>query len=281
MKYWIIVFASLLLTIQDAVSQSASTSSYKNLATKKFFSGSSSKKPDGIGFSYFIDGKRVDKITYDSFQSSRRNIDNCCPCILQMYNSDGRLVNEGVRCTDAPVGWWKTYHPNGKLKESGQYKENDSGNWDNLCERGYCSVKVGRWTYFDEQGNQLYVEDWKDGAFVKQLPEQPRMEIWGVDFLLRGQNAEKQPVTLGDISQINILPKYKNKARAELTIKIRIEAIGYPKFLAECKLDEFKNIDAQKLFLASGIAIDKNPQFILEVFSGKQNINRAYLRIAK
>ncbi|KAA9339058.1 hypothetical protein F0P96_00005 [Hymenobacter busanensis] len=281
MKLWITVFALFLLTMQNAVGQSARTSVYKNLVTKKVFFESASKKPDGIGYSYFIDGKRVDKITYDSFQSNWRNLQSCCPCILQTYNSSGQLLNEGVRCTDAPVGWWKAYHPNGKLKESGQYKENDSGNWDNLCERGYCSVRVGRWTYFDEQGKQLYVEDWKDGAFVKQIPEQLRMEIWKVDFLLRGKEAEKIPLTLDEISQINILPKYKNKARSDITMKLRIEAIGYPQFRAECKLDEFKNIDAQKLLLASGIPMDKNPQFILEVFSGKENIDRAYLRITK
>ncbi|SHM24873.1 hypothetical protein SAMN02746009_04180 [Hymenobacter psychrotolerans DSM 18569] len=254
---------------------------YKNLVTKKILLGSSSKKPEGIGYGYFINGKRVDKIAYDSFQGNSRYIKECCPCILQMYNSDGRLVNEGVRCTDAPVGWWKAYYTTGNLKESGQFKENDSGNWDNLCDRGYCGVKVGRWTYFDEQGKTLYSEDWKEGEFVRQLPEQLIPELWKVDFLLQGQNAKKLPLTLEQISELQIVSYYKNKIRPEPTIKLLIEASGHRPFVREIVFAELKSLDARKLLLASGIPADKQPRFTLEVFNSRDKVYRLFLNIVR
>lgn len=261
--------------------QSSSSTVYKDLATKKFFAVSMMTRVIEGERIYIVENKKVDKLTYDSFQLARRNMENCRPCILKVYNGSNQLLREGVYYTDAPVGWEKIYYPNGKIKISGQYKENSTNDWGNLCTRHYCGVKIGRWTYFDEGGKQLYAEDWKGGEFITQIPEQLTPEIWKMEFAFQGKDAENLPLRVEQISEIDIIPRYKNKAHAVLTVKLYIEAVGYRSFVSKYGVDEFKGIDTRKLLLASGIPMDKNPRFILEVLKGENNIGRLYLTIAK
>ena len=86
------------------------------------------------------------------------------------------LLSEGVYCTDCGVGFFKEFYPDGNVKLSGKYKENPTGNWKNYN----CQVEHGQWVYFKENGDTLYSEYWNNGEFIKQVPEQSKMEIWKV-----------------------------------------------------------------------------------------------------
>lgn len=55
-----------------------------------------------------------------------------------------------------PVGEWKYYHPNGKLKAQGNYKIHKvTREWDNLHETPNTLLiyRTGTWKFYDEEGN--------------------------------------------------------------------------------------------------------------------------------
>jgi hypothetical protein len=120
------------------------------------------------------------------------------------------LIRKSVSCTDCGVGWFKTYYKNGNLELTGEYKENPTGNWDDIWDRGYCSVPDGKWTYFKENGDTLYSEFWDNGVFVKQVPEQTKVEIWDIEIQLNGKDADTLSIPIVNIGDLIIKPKYKN-----------------------------------------------------------------------
>jgi hypothetical protein len=63
----------------------------------------------------------VKKSIYEKHQSTWKNMENCCPCILKSYNENDILLREAVSCNDCRVGWFKEFFPNGNLKLTGFY----------------------------------------------------------------------------------------------------------------------------------------------------------------
>ena len=169
MKY--ISLLLLLVTVTTSVAQSDS-SVYKKLETRKFYDVSCEKETRNGKSTYTVNDKKVSKSTYNKYSSTWENMETCCPCILKSYDEHDVLLSEAVSCTDCGVGVFKNYYPNGKVSLTGSYKENPTGDWDNIFYRGYCNVPVGAWTYFDTNGDTLYTEFWQDGEFIKQVPEQ-------------------------------------------------------------------------------------------------------------
>jgi antitoxin component YwqK of YwqJK toxin-antitoxin module len=90
-------------------------------------------------------------------------METCTPCILERFNESGILLNKAVSYTDCIVGQYIEYFENGKIKIIGHFKENDTGLWDNISDRGFCSVKHGIWNYYNENGlitkTEFYNED--------------------------------------------------------------------------------------------------------------------------
>ncbi len=121
---------------------------------------------------YKADSKTIDerKFRYLSKYNQNLPIDSGKPYYVTMYDADDHLLWEGERFGDCGVGLDIEYYPNGKPKLIGHFKVNDSGSWDELGSRGYCSSMDGIWTYFTENGilssTESYRDNKKDGTWT-------------------------------------------------------------------------------------------------------------------
>jgi antitoxin component YwqK of YwqJK toxin-antitoxin module len=273
----------IILTIAfgEAFGQLDSTTIYKGLETKKFYSvGLSSQTINGKG-TYEVNGKTVSKSIFDKYKSTWENMETCCPCILKSYDENDVLIREAVSCTDCGVGFFKEFHPNGKVKLVGQYKENPTGNWKKIWNRGFCNVADGQWTYFNENGDTLYSEFWKNGEFIKQVPEQITNEIYKVELTLNGEPIDKITLTPEQVKQLVLTPKYKNSSKTEnnFTIKFQVSAVGHKQNEKSFTIDNFKNIDVLQILSEVGIPSDKQTSFTLMILDNEKVISKFYLDI--
>jgi len=232
---------------------------------------------------YKLDGKKISKSTYDKYKPNWENLESCCPCLLKYYDKNDILLREIVSCTDCGVGDFKEFYPNGNVKLSGQFKENNSGNWDwkTIQERGYCNVPNGKWTYFNKKGDTLYSEYWKNGEFIKQVPELKKNEIWKVDLTLNGESVEKKSLTPDQVRQLTITPKFKNSSKIEtnFTVKFEVTATGYKQNEKTFSIENFKNINVLDILSEVGIPLEKASSFNLTVFNNDEIIGNFYLTI--
>ena len=121
---------------------------------------------------YFVNRKEVTEAEYNWYRAAFDN--DCCPCIYEYFDeryqlqAEAVVCKECVECRECQVGWYKEYYLSGKLKISGQYKENPTDNWENLLERGYCSVRHGEWLYYNKRGKLKFTEVWEDGNLIEE-----------------------------------------------------------------------------------------------------------------
>ena len=78
------------------------------------------------------------------------------------------MLFEGLCYNSCHVGAYINYYLNGNIKTKGQYKENTTGDWSKLDERGLCSVQVGEWKVYSENGELKSTVLYEDGKFVKE-----------------------------------------------------------------------------------------------------------------
>lgn len=281
MRQYTLTLIILTIALGQVLGQTDSTTVYKGLETKKFYSVQLSSQTTNGKRTYKVNGKKVSKSTYDKYESTWRNMETCCPCILKSYDENDVLIREAVSCTDCGVGVFKEFYPNGKVKLSGRYKENPTGNWENIWDRRYCSVADGQWTYFNEKGDTLYSEFWKDGAFVKQVPEQKTNEIWKVELTLNGEPVDKKNLTTEQVKQLIITPKFKNTLPIEtnFTLEFQVSAIGHKQNKKTFTVDNFKTIDVIQLLSEVDIPSDKETSFTLRVYNNNKIIANFYLDI--
>lgn len=281
MKNQILTLMILTSALGRAFGQSDSTTVYRGLDTVKFYSVSlRSQSAYGI-VTYQVNGKDVSKSTYDKYKSTWKAMGACRPCYLKTYDEQDVLLRESVSCTDCGVGVFKEYYGNGRVKLSGRYKENASGNWDRISDRGLCSVPDGQWTYFDEQGDTLYAEFWADGEFIQQVPEQQATEIWKVELTLNGETIDKQPLSTEQVKALVVTPKYKNSHTegVNLTVNFEVTAIGHRKGKQTFTLDSFKHIDVLNMLSDLGIPAGKQTSFMMEICNNGKVIARFYLNV--
>jgi hypothetical protein len=282
MKY---SFSTLILILFcfNILSQTDSSSIYKNLQIKKTYNVGLTSTTTGGKSVYKVNDKIVSKDVHDYYKKGRDAINDCCPCILKTYDEKEVLLNEYVSCGDCPVGYYKEFYPDGKLKVKGQFKENPTGNWKDINGRGYCLVSDGKWLYYNEKGQDHYlhhVEVWDKGKFIKQIPESKQVEIWDVEFKLRGSKIDTQIVSIKDVKDIEIVPLYKNKNRsAEIKIVFSIVAIGYNVNEETFSMDSFKNIDVKGM--SNKIKLDNigKSNSTLDVYDGNKIVKRIYLKL--
>lgn len=276
----ITLFSLLFAIFSEGYAQNEGTSVYKNLKTKKFYYAHLSKnKIDGKS-TYKVNGKEVSKFKYNKYDSKWKNMENCCPCILEAYDVNENLINQTVSCTDCGVGWFKEYYMNGNIKLMGAYKGNTTGNWSNIYERGFCNVPDGKWTYFNEDGDTLYSEFWNKGLFVKQAPEQSNVELWDVELRYKEQEAEKVLIPIDDVGKLEFIPKYKNSnTNSKITIKFEVSATGHKINNKELTLESFKKIDVSEMLYEVGIPKDKITAYMLFLYSDGQHIKSFSLEI--
>ena len=220
-----LVLLLFILSILNSYSQ-VKESVYKNLSTKSAYSFFITSRQDSISHNpiYELDNQVIDKLKYKKYRKksrkSSKTIRSCQPCILKNYDIHEQLIREYVAYGGCGVGWFKDYYPNGNIQLTGQYKENPTGDWNKLYVRGYCSVPDGKWTYFNENADTLYSEYWNNGEFIKQVPEQNKAEIWGIDILLHGIKLEGQKLSAKEFKEIEVIPKFKNNLRENVNITL-------------------------------------------------------------
>ena len=257
----------------NSFAQEAQSTVYRNLKTKKFYSVNTKASTKNGKTTYKVNNKVVKKSTYKKYHRTWKNMENCCPCILKSYDEKKVLLSEAVSCTDCLVGYYKGYYRNGTIKVIGHYKENPTGDWTNIYQRGYCSVKDGKWTYFNKKGKIKYIEIWDNGKFVEQQPSSKKVEIWEVDLMLNGIAVDTQRVTLEEFNQLEVVPRYKNANESTtLMLKLGISAVGFKYIAREIKMRELKDEVINDMLKEAGITDLRKVNAQIGVYDKGKNI---------
>jgi hypothetical protein len=229
---------------------------------------------------YKINGKEVDKATYEKYHDTWGTIETCKPCIVLAYDYNDKLLHKGIQYMDCPVGYWIEYFPNGKVKLIGHFKENEAGNWENAYERGFCR-EDGVWTYFNETGKQLFSEYWKDGQFIKQVPEQSKTELCAVEVTYNSVSVKNQILTPKQVAEIKFNPKFKNSKRTgtNLTVKFEVAPIGHKIVSQTFSLADFSKINVQKMLLESGVTPTETASCSIMVFNNGDNVFNSWFTV--
>lgn len=281
MRQTIALIFILTLLVGQTYGQTDTGTVYRNLKTEKYYEVGLIYRSDNGQRKYEVNGKEVNKSTYRKYEKTWENMDNCCPCILKSYDENDILISEAVSCTDCYVGYFKEFYSNGQVKISGRYKENPTDNWDDIWNRGYCSVPDGQWIYYNEKGAILYSEYWKDGEFIKQIPEQNKTEIWKVDLTLNGENAIEKTLLTNQLKDLVITPSFKNATTdsVNLAIEFEVSATGRNYIKRTFTLDSFKLFDLKSLLLENGYKAQDRINYGLRVFNNQTWIASFYLKI--
>lgn len=274
MKQLLLTLLILASFLNQSFAQSDSSSVYGKLETKKFYAvGTSMRTENGISV-YEVNGEKVSKASYEKYHNAWDNMANCCPCILESYDINEVLLRRAVSCTDCVVGFYEAFYPNGKIKESGSYKENPTDDWEDIEDRGLCHDKKGLWVYFDEKGDTLYTELWDKGDFIEQVPEQDTLEIWKIDLILDGVVlAEQKKIKASEVSRLKIKPYFKNSRVDEnnFTIEFEVGAIGFVPVKKTFTLGNFNTIDVRRIMKEAGIPEKSELDFNFKVYyKGRQ-----------
>jgi antitoxin component YwqK of YwqJK toxin-antitoxin module len=253
---------------------------YNNLVTRKLYTVfQSSQTVDGVT-TYKIDDKTVEKATYEKYNSTSKNVDLCKPCIIKAYNFYDKLVYKAIQYSDCIVGYYIEYFPNGNVKIIGHYKENESGNWQNIFDRGYCQMD-GVWTYYDTNGKIRYSETWKDGDFLKQYPKQAKTELWKVEMMYNNKAIDTLLLDETQIKEIQIIPKFKTKMTAgtNITIDMEFSAVGHKIVKQKFSIKNFKDIDIKKILTEIGAKSEEKIICYVMISNNGENISNYSLNI--
>lgn len=282
MRQKILIIFTLTFLVGKTNGQTDSGTVYRNLKTAKFYSVGLSFHSDSGQKKYEVNDKEVNKSYYRKYEKTWKNMENCCPCILKSYNENDILIKEAVSCTDCGVGYFKEFYPNGQVKLSGRYKENPTGNWDDIWNRGYCNVPDGQWIYYNEKGIVLYSEYWKDGNFIKQIPEQNKTEIWKVELSLNGESVNQKTLFPNQLKDLILTPKFKNTKTdsVNLTIGFQVSAIGRKYIKQIFTLESFKLFDLNNLLLEKGYKAQDDITYELIVLNNQKHLANFYLNIS-
>lgn len=84
------------------------------------------------------------------------------------YDNQNHLLFEALKYNECFIGPYSNYWTSGKVKTTGQYLSNSSGNWADLRQRGLCSVMDSTWKNYDENGHLSSTVIYKEGKLVKE-----------------------------------------------------------------------------------------------------------------
>lgn len=269
--------------------QTDTNSVYKNLEIKKSYAVNlESHFVDEKAVSYKVNGRRVDAKTYQKFDKVNQESDDCCPCFLREYTENEVLIRENVVCGDCGVGVFKGFFPSGKVKIAGQFKENPTGNWEDISARGYCNVRTGIWFYYNELNGfhyLQYIEKWDNGQFIEQKPESNRPEIWGFDYLINAIKIDTQAITIAEFKTSQIIPKYKNKLKySNLRAKVSATVSGVTMNTVqpqECAIEDVGKIDIETLIEKAGIKDLQRIHIQVQVYESERYLRSFQLLIKK
>ncbi|MBK8367996.1 MAG: hypothetical protein IPL10_11385 [Bacteroidetes bacterium] len=116
---------------------------------------------------YYIGKKKVTEQEYEDYLKFPDPSSKCTPCYL-INKVKGKITYEGDFYTDCGIGVYIERYNNGKIKVKGYHKTPLDQNYTKLFDRGYCSVRIGEWFYYKENGELEKTIVYNDGIEIKK-----------------------------------------------------------------------------------------------------------------
>ncbi len=275
-----LIHSFILLLAYGVNSQSEISTTYKDLEIMQSHQFFIEQRVEDNETTYALDGKKTSARKYKKYKREFDNLDNCRPCIIQYLDSNDNITTEGIFYGDAIVGWIKEYYPNGKLKLQRQYTENTSGNWDAFFANGNLPKENGTWKYYDENGAFHHNEYWENGEFIKQDPEQTTFEIWCIETKLNNTDISDETISIQDLKNIIIVPRYKNSFRDNQAIiaEFQFNPVGHKTIHFTLPIDNVHLFNFDSLFNVNGIDSVGNIFTAIAFTHNNEPIQRTYFR---
>ena len=240
----------LFLTHAGIAQKDTFKTPYKQLDVKKLvLQESPSPLMVDTGSAYFKSPEGdTTHLIYDSAQ-------RCAPCLLEAYDTEGHLIRKSVNYGPCFVGPAVFYYPNGQVASMGRYRANESGDWNKLQERGLCSQKDGPWVFFDEEGVKQVTEYWKQGKFIREVPQRSVNEVWKIEILLDGKEVSNgQTIHMTEAGKLQIKPHFKNKLKAgiDLTAELVFSSQGKEARVQNYGIGKPNKLDVGRLLRQNG-----------------------------
>jgi antitoxin component YwqK of YwqJK toxin-antitoxin module len=151
---------------------------YDSIKTYDVFLEANNK---GYYTEYKLNGKIVSREEYNNFYIYWNAAGACKPCYLYTYDVNDKLKHVAFQYKDCLVGIYREFYNDGTIKIIGQFKENTTGDWEDLFDRQLCTVRIGRWQFFSPEGKLYLIEfyDEKGKLYEKQdIPiEEEKMNL--------------------------------------------------------------------------------------------------------
>lgn len=147
----------------------ANSSTFKNIDTIRTYDVFLEERMTPFGIAYMCNGSEITKKKYLEYKSFWNASGACKPCLLFTYDNKEQLKYIAYQYEDCLCGLYKEYYPSGELKVEGQFKENTSGNWENLKARNLCSLRDGKWSYFSLDGVLEKTEFYSSGKLIETI----------------------------------------------------------------------------------------------------------------
>jgi antitoxin component YwqK of YwqJK toxin-antitoxin module len=101
---------------------------------------------------YQLDGKTVSQEEYEMFMHKNDYLNSCKPCYVYYYDEKNKLLFEGLKYSDCPIGAHIDYYPNGKPKLIANYKTPPYDIKKEGLHQGDCAIKHGKFIYYNVNG---------------------------------------------------------------------------------------------------------------------------------
>jgi hypothetical protein len=124
------------------------------------------ERPTPFGTAYMCNGKEVTKQKFAEYKLLWNASGACKPCLLYTYDDKDELKYAAYQYEDCLCGSYVEYYPDGARKLEGQFKENKTGDWNNMKARDLCNVREGKWTYYFQTGVTEKTEVYANGKLV-------------------------------------------------------------------------------------------------------------------
>jgi hypothetical protein len=118
------------------------------------------------GKKYMANGKEISKDQYLMYKENWSITEKCQPCVMVTYDHMDRIKHQAIQHFDCFVGEYIEFYPDGKVKTKGYFKTPPSNDWGNLRMRQLCSVRDGKWTYYNENGKAELIETYEGGRMT-------------------------------------------------------------------------------------------------------------------
>ena len=130
------------------------------------------ERPTPFGTAYMCNGQEVTKNRFFELKRFWNAYGSCQPCMLYTYDDKNQLKYNSFQYEDCLCGSYTEYYPEKIKKVEGQFKENTTGNWENMRARNLCNIRDGIWTYFFPNGEVERTETYVDGK-LKDVSNKP------------------------------------------------------------------------------------------------------------